>query len=350
MQKDVLDWYFDQIGAYIGIFISMILLITIVKRLHFNSSETQNVRYPLSLTFWIYSLYISSFSLMIFITSLLIGLSLFSGNNQLQTCRIINICTVISAGAFHNSIFNLFMERLYISFKNTLFGLSWNCNVAIRSIFCLIWTLQVIMSAIYLDPSPYNIYDQKVDFDGYGVTCSVLASVKENLTLKLLLFSSGVIIFSGNIFVWSLFLIKLRKLRNLTRTSNNIESKDDLIILMKEQTLIVALAVSSTLILYIIQMTGFLGQLFVTLDFVVTPFIIFLSFKFNRYYFEKLKCDKLALYCCSIFERKREEIEMKMAEIVVNKSNSPPIPSLAVHDIPSIVSVPSMTPAASVTE
>ena len=62
-------------------------------------------------------------------------------------------------------------------------------------------------------------------------------------------------------------------------------------------------------------MIGLLGQVFITLDFVVTPFIIFLGFKCNRYYFELLRCDKLAVCCCKGFEKRviRKAMDKKSA-------------------------------------
>ena len=68
---------------------------------------------------------------------------------------------------------------------------------------------------------------------------------------------------------------------------------------MKELTIIVALAVSSTFLLFTIQSTNVLGQFFLTLDFILTP-----ALDFNRYYFELFKCHQLATYCCNIFEKK----------------------------------------------
>ena len=108
-----------------------------------------------------------------------------------------------------------------------------------------------------------------------------------------------------------------------------IKKNDGFHRIMMEQTLIVALAVSSTVIFYMIQMTGFLGQFFVTLDFVVTPIVIFLGFNCNRYYFEWLKCDKLAVLCCSSFRNRilakvSNRSDEKMAAVVVGHNSPTP--------------------------
>ena len=42
----------------------------------------------------------------------------------------------------------------------------------------------------------------------------------------------------------------------------------------------------------------------IALDFILTPIIISLGLKCNRYNFKLLKCDTLAVVCCGVFERR----------------------------------------------
>ena len=175
---------------------------------------------------------------------------------------------------------------------------------AIRIIHGIIWISIGVSSAFLTDPSPYNIYTKSVSTDGSGITCSLFASGKVDIYTTLVLLSAGMFIFIGNIVAWSLFIYQFYGLIKFTKCSLDKGDVDELMVTIKEQTLIVGLAVGSTIFLYMVQMTGFLGQFFVTMDFVITPIIIFLCFRYNRYWFELLKCDKLAIMCCKRVENR----------------------------------------------
>ena len=309
---DVVNWYFDQSGAWLGVITALMLVIMIVKKLNCNQDpKTGGTKYEKSLKLWIYSLY---FSHLFFMTSTIAQVSMLpilkaSGIiiNQQKTCKIILVHMHIFASWYHISIFNIFMERLYRLFQKSVFEISKYKNTVIRTIHFIVWLIIGVSSAFITDPSPYNIYTSSVDLNGDGVTCSLFTSDKVDFDTNLILFSAGMAILIGNILAWALFMYQFYTIIKFTTNVNknkNVKKNDDLLKLMKEQTLIVALSVSSTLIFYMIQMTGILGQFFVTLDFVITPFIIFLCFKCNRYYFQLLRCDKLAVCCCKGFEKR----------------------------------------------
>ena len=259
-------------------------------------------------------------------------LPIFKFLNIKMACKIILIHMHIFAPWYHVSLFNLFMQRIYILCNGSLFEISKFRFMVIRIFHFIVWLIIAISSSFITDPSPYNIYTSSVDHVN-GYTCSLFVSSKVDIYPTIVIMIAGLTIFSANIFAWGLFMYKFAEIIKFTSNAN--QQNNGFQRIMMEQTLIVALAVSSTVIFYMIQMTGFLGQFFVTLDFVVTPIVIFLGFNCNRYYFELLKCDKLAISCCSSFENRilakvSNRSDEKMAAVVVGNGSptpSTPVPS-----------------------
>ena len=333
---DVIAWYCDQIVIYLGIIISIVLLILTKKRL-VDSTTNSNQKTPKPLQFWIYAFFISNVFQMFSLSTQIISLPIIGTSiNQSKTCQIVNVIGYISGPLFYIAEFNLFMERLYLSFKNSLFAISKCKNYTIRVSQICIWIVIGVAASIIIDTSPYNIYTSSVDFDGNGVTCSIVASGGDIATALIFLFASSTKVF-GNMLLWILFMRKLYKVIKFTKATKD----KDMIMLMKEQTLIVALMLLSTLIFYTIQIMMPLGQVFIILDFVITPCIVFLCFKFNRYYFEILGCDKLAQCCCSTFEKRiiGTEDERNMAEMMGGDRNRGPSLGTRVCSATSITNI-----------
>lgn len=338
INADVLAWYFDQVSADIAVIISIGLFLIISRKMHLTQ-----LKYATSLKSWVYIWYFSLIFFLVVWAFYLVILPLAGKNaNQIKVCKICNVLSILSGCFYHVGLFNLLLERLHISFKTTVFEISSKLNIICRCIYNLIWVIIAIIVMYLIDPSPYNIYTRQVDYSGNGITCSLFAKGKVTTKMMICLGMTGLIIMTGNIFIWALFMHKLKKLMVANKTCKDLNANDDLIILMKEQTTVVALAVTSTILLYMLQMMNVLGQFFVTLDFIITPIIVFCSFKFNRYWFEKFKCNKMAKCCCSIFERqfvglKRTVDERNIAEIISHNSNSQP-PSMASHPSASAMS------------
>ena len=99
----------------LAILISIPLLILITKKL----SKTET-KFPQTLKFWIYSLYVTNLLSTISQILLLIILPISSKNiNQIKACKAVTLMAILFTSFFQISVFNFFMERLYIPFKNT---------------------------------------------------------------------------------------------------------------------------------------------------------------------------------------------------------------------------------------
>eukprot|EP01083_Nonionella_stella_P258655 883816_1 len=95
---------------------------------------------------------------------------------------------------------------------------------------------------------------------------------------------------------------------------------------------------------FVISMFIRFGQLLYTISIVNMLLSIFLSFKFNRYYFDILGCEKLSNCCCMCFVRLiTKKVSMSIAEIQlathISKQN---IPKLMMKSV-NMIHVPSNT-------
>ena len=328
---DYINWYFDQGIAWMGLIVAITLLIIHIKKLSRTKSDEIDKRFK----WWIYSMYVSHglfMAAMCCQVSLLPILKAFNISiNQTITCEVILIPMRILISWQHISIFNVFMRRIYILCKGSIFEVSKFRFAMIRIIHSILWITLAVGITFVTDPSPYNVYTSSIDIDN-GHTCSTFTSTKIDIYTKMVVVSAAVVIFGGNILAWVLFMCKFVKIIRFLGNDDSFHR------VMREQTLIVALAVSSTLLLYLIQVIGVLGQFFVTLDFVLTPIIIVLGLKCNRYYFEFFKCDKLAILCCSICEKRmlaKLSDETTQADIVAQNNQASSGKHTIAHTLPS---------------
>ena len=156
---------------------------------------------------------------------------------------------------------------------------------------------------------PYNIYKEKVDHNGNGVVCRLndgKLSVEQIILLLCVIFA----ILSGNIILWIIFMKKLFKMANQLKGDTNNLYSSHLIIsyikLMKEQTMIIGIIIISNILAYGVKaiIPSFQSLFIDIINWIINIFAIFISFKFNRYWFELFKCDLLTNICCHCIDKK----------------------------------------------
>eukprot|EP01083_Nonionella_stella_P177263 622499_1 len=110
-------WISDICLSSIGIVISLIMLLILIRK----ASDDKQIDCITSLL--IYISYLSF--LYYFICTLLISTTLLIPNiNAPRTCQILYYFAIPSVGCCNVSIFNLFIHRLFVSFKEASFPLS----------------------------------------------------------------------------------------------------------------------------------------------------------------------------------------------------------------------------------
>eukprot|EP01084_Bolivina_argentea_P100142 179887_1 len=250
----VLQWYFDQIAAYIGLVMAIILLMIIIKK--FVSSS---VKYPLTLQCSTYMVYISYIILFIVTALVSVGLTVSQTSNQQEFCKIIVPLSILCYGLSQISLINLFIERLRICFMNTSFELSKWTNYVFRIIIFIAWIIVCVFALQTVDASPFNIHTQETDYNGNGSTCNVITTGKQ-MTIGLLIAMLGNVlcVIVGNIFLLIIFMNKLLKLTKRMDAKHD-STLIDFILVMKEQTLIVSIAVCSTLFFWLLTASSIFG-------------------------------------------------------------------------------------------
>eukprot|EP00483_Globobulimina_turgida_P004069 UN04077 len=202
VNKMVVQWYGDQIVTYILLLEAIILLCIMIK-----NHET-NKKHPLSFKILLYAVYVMAIcyavSLSLCYIALPISSSLSPNSNQLTICQYIWVPVFLFFGATHLCIVNLFMTRLQMVFKNSLYEVSKRTNYTFRIAWASTMVIVLIFCAWFIDPTPYNIYKQEIDTDGNAVTCSSYAK-QPSLILMILLGLAGITIVCGNVVVWLLF-------------------------------------------------------------------------------------------------------------------------------------------------
>ena len=297
MNKSVFNWVLDQVIKDIGLILSLTFLIIITRKL-------STSKLPIRLKIWIYIYFTVNVILLLSGTLLEIILFITPSSNQSTTCAIPFKTHKYSAGLVQIALFNFFMDRLYCAFVATPLEINKYGNYIPRIIHFIWFQVSQLLSIWNSSYTPYNVYNEEVSYDGNGVECIFIFPLQPTTTwIGYFMQSSGTII--AEIFVWILFMKRLyQTMVFYTNQPEKYKQNEEFITLMKEQTLIVAIAVFSTILNWTLFTMQIFGFFWITLDYIINASVIFISFRFNRYYFELFKCDKLAIYCCKRMENR----------------------------------------------
>eukprot|EP01083_Nonionella_stella_P007827 22523_1 len=299
----VTQWYVDQIVTYPGLLIVVFLCVVAFRNIRSHKQEL-----PLRLRVLLYGAHI--LSVMTFVALVLVNVILIVFKqiaptwNQHTICFVTYTLVTTNAAGFLMCVINLFFERLCISFDETAFKVSKRTRY---SFFIVVNASWVIIGMVYLssiDPMPYNIYTEQVDHRN-GVTCSAhIQGVNANRMITITFVIIAFVISSSNLLVWVMFVSKLRDLITDTHTENPQQVSKDFLCLMKEQTMLIGIAVFSSIILWTLQGFFQFGHSLPAFDIAVTTIVMFLTFrKLSADYFSMLKCDQLTICCCGVFEK-----------------------------------------------
>eukprot|EP01083_Nonionella_stella_P226168 803457_1 len=330
----VTTWYLNQIVNYPGLLIVIFLCVVAVRNIKAHKKDLK-----LRLRVLLYAAHI--LSVQAFVAGILVDtiLLLFKQIaptwNQRTICFVTYIYLTATCAGFLLAVINLFFERLCISFEGTPFKLSKCTRYSFRIMVNLSWTGVGLLYLRYIDPLPYNIYSEQVDSRN-GLTCSahIQGAVDPMVTVTFELIAF--LISSSNLFVWAMFMHKLHVLMTDTHADNVRHTSKDFVCLMKEQTMLIGIAVFSSIILWTLQAIFQFGSSLASLDLIVTAAVMFLTFRqLSAYYFSLLKCDKLTVCCCGIFEkyiasRISQEVELSNAMESRIGSQSPPTVEITV--------------------
>eukprot|EP01084_Bolivina_argentea_P146365 256304_1 len=343
----VIEWYIDIIIISIALIICTILSVIALKTFPKPNSG--------KLSKSVYAVFISTLLYLSVNLLRVISLPLFSTTAQSQhlICGIETSMFLFFFGINNLSIDAFFIHRLDAIFQNTPVQLSKCVYYAYIITLTVYWTLWMSITAFAVsenNAAPYNIYTESFDIDGNGTTCMVQNDAE---MFKLVLATAIIGLFIGNFTVWILFTRKFFHLLKLTQhtftkypqkniscnsdgqqtdtvtkttititdansetsvhdqSEINIQNEDstekqfqmEFINVMRDQTMLVSLMVFTSCFAFLITMFISVGQLLVTIAYIITLLTIFLSFKVTRYYFDLLGCKIFSKCCCYYFEK-----------------------------------------------
>eukprot|EP01083_Nonionella_stella_P138453 421309_1 len=270
----VTQWYLDHIVTFTGLFIVAFICVVAMRKI-------KSHKFPMRLRVLLYGAHI--FSVISFITGISVNIILLIFKliaptwNQHTICFVTYIFNTGAIATFLMCVINLFFERLCISFEDTPFKVSKCTQYSFRIIVNGLWATIGIVYLFCVDPLPYNIYSEQVDHHN-GVTCSThIQGADPMITITLEL--SAFIISGSNLLVWVLFVRKLCALITDTLANNAQHVSKDFICLMKEQTMLIGVAVFSSIILWSLYAIFQYGHSCGALDIVVTTTVMFLTFR-----------------------------------------------------------------------
>eukprot|EP01084_Bolivina_argentea_P097697 175623_1 len=336
----VIEWYSDICIISTALIICILLSIITVRSICCGSKPLRN-----TLTLQVCVVFVSII-LYLFINLLrVISLTIIGDTkSQQRICNIENSISLILFGTYNLAIDIFLINRLKTVFKHSPFELS-DCMhyayIIALSIFWCMWMINTAFMIITNDAKPYNIYTESIDTNGHATTCLVTAAHNTSQGLKLVLFLAMMGLFFGNLIVWILFtrklyfLLKLQSgiLDGMRKTKSKYMTLDDseFIELMKRQTMLVGIMIFVTVCTFSLTIVIQFGQLLVTINSINQLFTIFLSFRFNKYYFELFKCNKCSQFCCQWFEN----IIMNKITLTLDSSTAnstiPTEPTLNMH-------------------
>eukprot|EP01083_Nonionella_stella_P138454 421310_1 len=310
----VTQWYLDHIVTFTGLFIVAFICVVAMRKI-------KSHKFPMRLRVLLYGAHI--FSVISFITGISVNIILLIFKliaptwNQHTICFVTYIFNTGAIATFLMCVINLFFERLCISFEETPFTVSKCTQYSFRIVVNGSWVIMGIVYLYYIDPLPYNIYSEQVDLHD-GVTCSSHIQGTDpmiTLTFELIAF----LISGSNLLVWILFVDKLRALITMCKECSAKDVSKEFVCLMKEQTMLIGVAVFSSIILWSLQAIFQFGHFCAAIDIAVTTVVMFLTFrKLSADYFVMLKCEKCTACCCTVFEkyivsRVSQELELSNA-------------------------------------
>eukprot|EP01083_Nonionella_stella_P314316 1131877_1 len=305
----VFFWISDISLSSMGIIISLIMLCILIRK----TSHDKQIDWITSLL--IYLSYLSF--LYYFICTLLISTTLLIPNiNAHHTCHILYYIAIPSVGCCNVTIFNLFIHRLYISFKETAFPLSsWTRYIFIIFISSA-WLSICVIALFSVHATPY--------YHGIVASCSIHShdddsAVNSHYIEVLKLCCLGIILFA-HVVIWGLFMIKLHKLlKHLHAASCPKFTK-----IMQEQTLLVGIVVFSSLLFWSLNVVRSFGQFLINIDIIINMSVIFVSFSFNKRFFRWFGCELLTKVCCRHVDInitvKKQNMERVITESVVDRN------------------------------
>eukprot|EP01084_Bolivina_argentea_P105155 188246_1 len=307
--RAVIDWYGEQICSFFGFIITTTLFTILYRKISKSNSETHGNKFPIIMQFQIFIIYIVTIVYCLLPAVIFVGMSLLQPSIQPLFCKIIPAVAVSAFGIVQIGVINFFITRLQLSFENSKFALSTFGIYLFRIIVSVSFIILMIFIFIFIGSAPYNIYKQDIDYSGNATACSAMRHISFEFMIVAGLVANTVCF--GNIIVSVLFTNRLYKLikeiHNINKKSiSNItenETNDKLIFiaLMKKQSLIVGVLVQCTILSYIVTMLSN-SAIYSRINLIVIIVMIFLSFRFNEYYFKLFKCDKLTTLCCNCFE------------------------------------------------
>eukprot|EP01084_Bolivina_argentea_P201525 344469_1 len=354
----VVEWYIDIVIISTALLICSILT-TITFKSICKSAKSMKVSKI------IYAVFISTLLYLFLNLSRVISLPMFNTTAQTQKfiCHVTSSMFFMFFGINNLSIDLFLVYRLKTIFKNSLFTLSKCVYYSYIIALTFYWSVWVLLAAFGVSQNhavPYNVYTESVDTTGNGVTCTVQ---KPSEMFKSILCLAIIGLFIGNFVIWIIFTRKFYALLKSTHVMyaegkscahiekstapipiqnsqkdvvrNRVDSsekhiEEEYVTIMRDQTMLVSLMVFVTCFSFIISMYIRLGQLLITIGEINMLLSIFLSFRFNRYYFHILGCEKLSKCCCMCFVRSIKKRVGMQPEIQLAKHLSKPklIPKL----------------------
>eukprot|EP01083_Nonionella_stella_P064525 168234_1 len=265
-----------------GIIISLIMLCILIRK----TSHDKQIDWITSLL--IYLSYLSF--LYYFICTLLISTTLLIPNiNAHHTCHILYYIAIPSVGCCNVTIFNLFIHRLFVSFKEASFPLSNWTRYTFIILISSAWVIICVIAIHSVHATPY--------YHGIVASCSIHSHESDHSHphnyIRILMMCSLSTILIAHVVIWGLFMIKLHKLLKHLHASCPKFTK-----IMQEQTLLVGIVVLSSLLFWSLNVVHSFGQFLINLDIIINMSVIFVSFSFNKKFFRWFGCELLTKVCC----------------------------------------------------
>ena len=320
VSRIVIDFGFTICLCAIGTIICTIMLLTAIKKIRHQNNEiiskTFKILYLSVLTICILLLFSVFMNQTIF--TILNAMSIkYDRHDALIFCRIHHNYQMFLLISFETCVLNYFATRLNNLFSHPKmmryrFNPPWIITIyqiiivicGIITWICLWISIQPVLLNFTTDPPSLDLEDKPKNW----THCNSIDD-QHGFSFRMVLTVYCFFIYAMNLVVWCLFInrfyvIVKDQLRGTINHTNTDDEEDSLPIIhvMKKQTLLVGIATTSTIILWLITFNvPWVITVFIT-DWFITSFCIFLSFGSFEKYYQMIGCHICERRCCKCID------------------------------------------------
>ena len=317
----VFDWALHNCVVVIYFILSMFMLIKAVKVLKNGENDqiaTSFKIYFLSVlilcTLWVTSVFLNQFTFTIF-NALSIKM-----RNPLLFCKIQHRYQMVLLTVYETSVLYYFatrIQKLFSTPKLKRFQLPNWLIPGYKILALLVAIVTIICGTIAVTPLIFDPFTANIDINNppsNWTYCLSIGDEESHIDFITVLFVYAVILYILNICIWFIFINRFyvlvkdqmnRRMNSTQKVDGNTmikasENEDALMLIhvMKKQTLLVGIATTSTIVLWLIMFNAAPAITAWLLDFGITEICVFLSWGSFEKYYKMIGCEFWEKRCC----------------------------------------------------